>query len=163
MIRKKRLKLLILLIVILLIIVIVPSIFINYRISRINKKTNIYVLKNGVYNLWSALKENEKIEEAEKYNVNIETEKVTEVQTDAQISSNPFLSNPESTGIVKSGSGDIIGYYSYISMARSEFDSVTPELKPIFLVASSVIFTLPSFLINSSSLSNNSTSVNPST
>ena len=74
MIRKKRLKLLILLIVILLIIVIVPSIFINYRISRINKKTNIYVLKNGVYNLWSALKENEKIEEAEKYNVNIETE-----------------------------------------------------------------------------------------
>ena len=59
--------------------------------------------------------------------VNIETEKVTEVQTDAQISSNPFLSNPESTGIVKSGSGDIIGYYSYISMARSEFDSVTPE------------------------------------
>lgn len=59
--------------------------------------------------------------------VNIETEKITEVQASAQVSANPFLSKPESSGIVKSGSGDIIGYYSYISMSRSEFDSVTPD------------------------------------
>jgi len=59
--------------------------------------------------------------------VQVETEKQTDKETDIQVSLNPFLSKPESSGKVTSGSGDVIGYYSYISMSKSEFDSVTPE------------------------------------